>query len=303
MRSDFILPALLAVTLAFMVGYAVTANGHSDEAFLASPVACEGGSLIGTMGELREASGLAVSRRTPQLFWSHNDSAEPIVYGVDANAQIRARVRVAGASVMDWEAVATAPCAAGQCLFIGDIGDNDRIRRAITIYRVSEPSPDEQASANVVAIEATYPEGPQDAEAMFILDGALYVVTKGDRVPVRLYRLPALEAQGQAQMLQLVSTLTTGPADDATRITDAGVSPDGRWVAMRTKEQVLFYDARSLLSGRPDRPLSFDVRRLQEPQGEGIAWADDGSLLLAGEGPRGGTLARMTCNALKRDIE
>jgi hypothetical protein len=297
MRSDFILPALLAVALAVMVGYAATGNRHDGQAFQVSPAVCEAGS-IGTVGELREASGLALSRRTPQLFWSHNDSAEPVVYGVDVNARIRARIRVAGASVMDWEAVTTAPCASGDCLFIGDIGDNKRVRRGITIYRVDEPSPEQQASANVHTLEGMYPEGPQDAEAMFVAQGALYIVTKGDSVPVRLYRLPALDADGQMQKLELVAPLTKGPATDATRITDAGISPDGRWVALRSKEQVLFYETRPLISGTPATPSSFDVRRLQEPQGEGITWVDDRTLLLAGEGPRGGTLARVTCTAL-----
>jgi hypothetical protein len=295
MRSDFILPALLAVALAVMVGYAATAARPTDELFSSVPASCQVGSLIGDIAELREASGLAGSQRTPQLFWSHNDSAEPVVYGVDVTGQIRARVRVTGASVADWEAVTTAPCNAGSCLFIGDIGDNSRVRPSVTIYRVGEPAPTDRASAEVVAMEAAYPEGPQDAEAMFVADGALFIATKGDDAPVRLYRLPSAEASETRQTLELVATLTKRPADDATRITDAGVSPDGRWVTLRTKEQVLFYETRALLSGTPGTPRSFDVRRLHEPQGEGIAWADNRTLLLAGEGPRGGTLARLTC--------
>jgi hypothetical protein len=294
MRSDFILPALLAVALAAMVGYAVTANQHSKLNVSALPIACEAQAITAVIGELREASGLAASVTTPQLFWSHNDSAEPFVYGMDATGQLRARVRIAGASVTDWEALTTARCESGPCLFVGDIGDNNRERPGVTIYRVREPAATETVSAEAVPIRATYPQGPQDAEAMFIVDGSLYIVTKGDNVPVRLYRLPSI-AGGGAQTLQLVTSLTDAPADPALRITDAAVSPDGRWIALRSNDAIFFYDTQSLVSGVKVAPRVFDVRALQEPQGEGVAWVDDHTLVLAGEGEKGGTLARVTC--------
>ena len=33
--------------------------------------------------ELFEGSGLAASRKTPGLFWSHNDSGKPVVFALD----------------------------------------------------------------------------------------------------------------------------------------------------------------------------------------------------------------------------
>src|SRR3982751_4845835 len=50
-----------------------------------------------------EASGVAVSRRTPGVLWVLNDSGEPVVTAVDADGGVKGRVVVAGAAVRDWE--------------------------------------------------------------------------------------------------------------------------------------------------------------------------------------------------------
>jgi hypothetical protein len=244
---------------------------------------------------LPEASGLAASRVNPDIFWGHNDSAEPYVFAVDGSGQVRGRVRIAGASVADWEAITAAPCGNQSCLYIGDIGDNNRARPSITIYRTVEPAADASVSADAVAIEGAYPEGPQDAEAMFVVDGSLFVVTKGEGKPVRLYRFPA-QQPAMTHTLQLVATLAERADDKSVRITDAAVSPDGRWVALRSNQIVLFYDAQSLMDGRPGMPRAHDLRALNEPQGEGLAWADAETLVLAGEGDGAGTFARLTCS-------
>jgi hypothetical protein len=295
MRSDFILPTLLALALAVMIAYAATAMGRSETVAANTPATCEHGSILTTISELREASALAASRRTPQLFWSLNDSSSPVVVAIDTRGRVRGRVRIPRASVVDWEALTAAECGDGPCLFIGDIGDNDRVRGHITIYRVKEPAPSDEVAAAATAFEAVYPEGPQDAEALFVADGTLYIVTKGHDMPVRLYRLPTLERPDR-QTLHLVTTLTAGPATSPARITDAALSPDGRRVALRSNDALLFYDTRTLLSGSPGTPLSFDARGIKEPQGEGIAWGDDHTLFLTGEGPHGGTFARVTCS-------
>jgi hypothetical protein len=189
-------------------------------------------------------------------------------------------------------------CSSGSCVFIGDIGDNSSDRRSITVYRTREPSPSDASTAPVDALEAAYPEGAQDAESLFVARGMLFLVTKGENGPVRVYRFPSVAAQGRTK-LELVAKLTGATTDKVARVTDAAVSPNGRWIAMRTNHLVLFYRTEALLAGKPGTPLSFDLRPLHEPQGEGITWADDQTLYLAGEGPGGGTLARVSCSLPK----
>src|SRR5215213_4949521 len=93
-------------------------------------------------GAIDESSGVAASRRNPGLFWTHNDSGDgPFLYAFDRAGGKRGTWRVAGARAFDWEDMAAGPGPqAGQAyLYVGDIGDNDRSRREIVVYRVTEP--------------------------------------------------------------------------------------------------------------------------------------------------------------------
>ena len=295
MRRDFILPILLSAALVGLTIYARTGGADSALALPLESVTCEVTSAGARLADLPEASGLAASASTPGIFWSHNDSAEPYIIALTADGTTRGRTRVTGASLKDWEAVTTGACDGKSCVFVGDVGDNDSARRSVVVYRAPEPAAGARATEPSIAIEGIYPEGPQDAEAIFVADGRLYVVTKGEGMPIRLYRFPALEPD-QPQTLELVTTLSDDAPEKRFRVTDAAVSPDGRWVAMRTNDMLLFFARDALLAGRPSAALSFDLRPLKEPQGEGIAWSGPQSLLLAGEGKGAGTLAHLSCN-------
>jgi hypothetical protein len=300
MRRDLILPAVLLAALLVMAVYATTGAREPDESGLATaPAACSQERLIGKLPELPEASGLAASRAHRGVLWTHNDSADPVLVAVRTDGSVAGRTRLNGARVVDWEAVTVAPCAAGTCVYVGDIGDNDRNRRSVTVYRVPEPSLSD-GEAEVEAFEATYPEGPQDAEALFVLRGTLYVATKGEGAPVRVYRFPRLES-GPRLTLELVTTLTVDQPKKRFRVTDAAVSPDGRSVALRSNDLILFYEAAGLLAGKPATPQSYDLSGIGEPQGEGITWTDGRTLFLAGEAEGGGTLARVTCSAARHE--
>jgi hypothetical protein len=248
---------------------------------------------------LPEASGVAASRRTTGLLWSLNDSGDPVLFAIDAKGMVTAPVRVTGADVTDWEAMALGPCPDGSCLFVADIGDNDARRRHITIYRVPEPNPEERATLPAEAFHATYPDGPHDAEALFVTTtGDLYVVTKGETGHIALYRFPQPLRAGSVVRLEQV-TIIGVRATKKDRITDAGASPDGKWIALRTSGAVRFYRTDDLTSGRHRESLSFDVSELGERQGEGIALASGGTAYLVSEGggkKRPGTLARIVCD-------
>ena len=301
MRRDLLFPAVLVVVVGVMGIYAISGQRDSnsgprpsDAKVEANPIVCTANHPLLSIVGLEEASGLASSRRDAELLWSHNDSGEPMIYGLARDGKLRGRLRLAGASVGDWEAIATSPCDEGSCVYVADIGDNDMRRGTIVIYRAPEPQLFQSATASVDAFEGVYPEGPQDAEAIFLSDRILYVITKGDQTPIRIYRFPTLKA-GAPTKLELVASLTPEGAQKSDRVTDAAVSPDGVWVAMRSNDRLLFYRTTALLAGQPGTPLSFDLTPLQEPQGEGIAWVDAKTIYLAGEGPQGGTFGQVSC--------
>src|SRR5687768_18401287 len=69
--------------------------------------------------EVRETSGLAAGRRNPDVFWTHNDSGfEPFIFALSGDGALKARVRVTGATVADWEDIEISECASGSCLYI-----------------------------------------------------------------------------------------------------------------------------------------------------------------------------------------
>ena len=264
-----------------------------------TPQCTAAGSLVQLPG-LSEASGLALSRKTPGRLWTHNDSGQPVLFALDGRGAITGQVRVNGAKVEDWEAVEVGPCGSGSgsCVYIGDIGDNDARRRRITIYRVPEP---EKASGSVAVSEvfhATYPDGPHDAETLLVANGRLYIVTKGETGPVAVYRFPADLQAGATMKLERVGESTL-KGDAASRITDGTVSPDGQWVVLRSQFTLTFYRAADLLNGQWRAASTVDLRRLKEPQGEGLALGADNTVFLAGEGGgkrRPGTFARFACS-------
>jgi hypothetical protein len=286
--------ALLALTCAVAAPASTSvATAAQNNAAQCRPA----GPLVQVPG-LSEASGLAVSRRVPGRLWTHNDSGEPMVASVDARGAVTGRVRLTGAAVEDWEAIAVGPCGTGSCLHIGDIGDNQAQRKRITVYRLPEPEGATGSAPVADVFHATYPDGAQDAETLLVDgDGRLYVVTKGETGPIGIYRFPGQLKSGATVMLERVGS-GTGKADAASRITDGAVSPDGQWAALRTRSALTFYRTSDLLAGQWRAANRVDLTPLHEPQGEGVALGGDNTVYLAGEGGgkgQPGSFARFSC--------
>jgi len=253
--------------------------------------------------ELPEASGVAVSA-VPGRLWAHNDSGRPILMALDTRGSVVRQVRVSGAPVQDWEAVAVGRCPSGSCLYLGDIGDNQGRRKRITVYRAPEPGNESSITVRE-AFHGTYPDGPHDAETLLVTrEGGLFIVTKGGDGPIGLYRFPRELRPGAIHALEHVSA-PLEPSDGgskrragAVRITDGAVSADGQWVVLRTGQALMFYRAADFLAGNWREAGRFNLRRVKEAQGEGVSMGPDGSVYLTGEGggkARPGTFAQLVC--------
>ena len=262
------------------------------------PATCRPSGAVMRLAGLSEASGLAVSRTTAGRLWSHNDSGKPVIVAIDSSGKVTGEVAIAGARVEDWEAMSSAACPGGSCLFIADIGDNNAKRKAITIYRVPEPAAASRSANADAIIHATYPDGAHDAEALLAApDGTLYVVTKGDTGHVALYRLPR-GANGGSAKLESIGVISKTAPGAAARITDGAISPDGEWVVLRSRDNLTFYRAADFLKGNFRETRRIDLRSLAEPQGEAVAFGPSNTLYVAGEGggkSQPGTLAVVSC--------
>ena len=241
------------------------------------------------------------------MLWTHNDSGDPFVFALSATGGVKGRTFVTGARVWDWEDIAVGPCPKGSCLYIADIGDNDRRRQTVTIYRTPEPAPGDAQTERVEVLRAVYPDGAHDAEALIVLpDGDMLIVTKGNFVPAAVYRFTSPFRDGVTVRLErvaaLLSTKENGKNTSAarnTRITDADASPDGRWIVLRTPRALMFYQAREFASGQIREVSRFDLTPGKEPQGEGVALSAAGDVWLVGEGggkSQPGTFLRLSCD-------
>src|SRR4051812_14543452 len=102
-------------------------------------VQCGVGASPVQLPHVTEASGLAPSRRHPDLFWTFNDSEDPTLYGINTNGDLRAHVQVPGMSSGDWEDISVGSCGLQPCVYLADIGDNKASRASIRIFRFPEP--------------------------------------------------------------------------------------------------------------------------------------------------------------------
>ncbi|HEX8209312.1 MAG TPA: hypothetical protein VF584_03915 [Longimicrobium sp.] len=239
--------------------------------------------------DVKEASGVAFSRTLRGVLWTHNDSGhQPELFGLDATGHEVATFPV-GVGMRDWEDMAVGPCAEGSCVYMADIGDNSRGSEPLALLVAPEPSAAGERVGPVRTYTARFPDGRgRDAEAIFVLPGGeVYLISKGTRTAVDLFRWPTPLREGVPATLVHVRQLAPTPSQPGDRVTGASASPDGRFVAVRTYSLVNVYRTADLVGNSPAPPAPLrrtDLIPLGEAQGEGVALADDGTVALVSEG-------------------
>ena len=289
---------LLAAGLAGLLGGCV--EPEPFEASVDWP--CQDVSLWAALpAEIEETSGVAASRRHAGIFWTHNDSGgDSAVFALDSAGAVVGRVRVSGATNRDWEDIDLGPCDAGSgddCLFIGDMGDNRERYGNIAVYRVPEPDPrGDTASAPAERMRLRYPEGPRDAEALFVTDAGLHIVAKGRSHAIELFRVPAFRRADDPVVLTRVQRLAPPPASVSSQVTAAAASPDGRTVVIRSYSALTFYEMDGDTLRQVGEPA--DLTGIGQLQGEGVDLMAGGGVVLTGEKSQRlpATIAGMTCD-------
>jgi hypothetical protein len=280
---------------------AVLILGLASPALAQTPVRRE---VAGHFGrpDIVESSGIVASRKQPGVFWTINDSGGPaIVYAFDLSGRDLGAWRVTGATNQDWESLSLGPCgagSAGDCLYVGETGDNSEKRPSRSLYRIAEPAVGGAAapgwigdSAAAERLDFVYADGPHDDEAIYVApSGTTWFVTKGRSKGYLLFRLDA----GQWGRTGVATAQAAGelklPTTGRELVTDAGLSPNGSALAVRTY-QTLFVFRANPQTGEPDlavAPSACDLKPLTEPQGEGVGWQAGGELqVLTSEGAAG----------------
>jgi len=238
-----------------------------------SPANADEGRTVSVIRDARipESSGLASSTRHAGWLYTINDSGNPpVVYVVaEASGRVVGTATLTGVDVVDPEALTVGP---DDRLYVADIGDNDGVRDSVALYALAQPGRGDVSVAPQSYV-VRYPDGAHDAEAVVTdpVDGRISILSKG-LLGGAVYRLP--------QTLDRHRVVTAQRVDAARLpglVTDAGSLPDGG-VVVRTYTTAHVY---RMPDWEPEATIPLPPQR----QGESLAARPDGrSVLLGTEG-------------------
>lgn len=193
---------------------------------------------------IQEASGMSYSKKHTGVVWVHNDEGtNPQVFGVSITSGATvATYGVSGSSLTDPEAIRVHPVTGA--IWLADIGDNDGNRsNCRLVVTATEPNLTNAGVLSSTRYPISYPQGPQNAEALLIhpTTGAVYIITKASTG--RLYRLPSPVSTSSNIMINQNKPMPPN-------VTDATFTTDGRFVLIRCQgvQNTLVYDANTWTS-------------------------------------------------------
>lgn len=244
-----------------------------------SDIFVEGKQLVEvTNKKLDEASGLAASISNTGLLWTHNDSGNRAeLFLIDDQLNIRLTVTLENVINRDWEdiAVGPGPEPGKNYIYVGDIGDNMAIFPYKIIYRFEEPKFEEGKSQVIVSKFDRIVfqlDIKKDTESL-LLDPKtknLYVISKREK-PVYVYELKYPYSTTDTLTAEKIGSIPFG------QVVAGDFSADGNEVLIKNYNNVLYWnlDKENLASALKRNPSI--VNYVEEPQGESVTFARDGS--------------------------
>lgn len=238
--------------------------------------------LGGLPDEVNETSGLLFLN---DRLITHNDSGgEPVLYELDTlTGAIQRRVRISNVTNTDWEALSQDET----YIYIGDFGNNLGTRQDLSIFRILKTDflNSESVRADVIffAYEdqtdfANTGNSDWDAEAFFVLDNSLIILTKQWRTQGSVaYQIPKVPGNYLAAR--------KGSISDIGLVTDAHYNDDTGDLAILGYSSFLM----PFLLVQPLTESIFADAPLQIPltiglvQAEGLAQNESGSYYFSSE--------------------
>lgn len=153
---------------------------------------------IVTDARLEELSGLAPHPRRKDRLWALNDGgAAAVLMELDGRGRVQRSVDVEGVQNTDWEDLDAWRLDGRSRLLIADTGDNARRRPEVYLHAVPVPTSGATRVRPLWTLTLTYPDGPQDVEAVAVHAASDSILLLSKRVrPSVLYRVP-LSAGGR----------------------------------------------------------------------------------------------------------
>ncbi|MEO5726590.1 MAG: cell wall anchor protein [Byssovorax sp.] len=243
-----------------------------------------------TSTDIVEVSGLAASRVNPGVLYAHSENNANFV-AIDKTTAAIVGNYVAGVFPWDWEDVATGPCPAGKCIFMGDIGQASGhpppVPTIFAVYRMKEPNIAAGETSGTISGQRfpfQYPDGAKNAEALMVhpTTGDIYVVTKNGTTGLsKAYKFPnPLPAPDTLSTLIHVADLQMplGVDGNFRSVTAGTIHPCANRFLLRTYRAV--YEYRAPAGGAFETAFAASPVALTdtvEGQGESVEYEADGS--------------------------
>ncbi len=227
--------------------------------------------------ELDEASGIVASRKTPGIFYAHNDSGdEARLFVLNRHGKHLGFLYINDGENRDWEdiAIGPGPVENESYIYIGDIGDNNGNYLQKFIYRVKEPvidsmlAPFTQLLTDADKIVFKYPDGNRDAETLLVdpMNGDIYIISKRE-TQVHVYRLAYPQSTNQILTAEYLGKL------NLTRVVAGDISLSGKEIILKTYPKILYWQRPSGYTLWETLQITpFPLPYVLEPQGEAVCW-------------------------------
>lgn len=197
--------------------------------------------LLGQLpDDLKESSGLII--QSPDSLWSHNDSGNSArVFAFDKTGKKINDRKFTKISKEDWEDISTDE---NGYVYIGDLGNNDNVRKNLLILRFTSGFYDADEPLKVDSIQFHYEDQTLfpppssslnfDCEAFVVMNDTVFLFTKDRTKPyisqTLLYKFPA---QPGMQTARYAGTFNTGVSFFLQgSVTGAALSPDRKKLAL-----------------------------------------------------------------------
>jgi hypothetical protein len=299
-RFDFkLFPLLAAATTLAATAFSMGCSKQEPAAKL-TPIATVSAPAVD------ESSGLAASRRTPGLLWTHNDSdGQPVLYAINSDGRLHGSVRVAGIKNIDWEDMASFELDGRSWLLIADTGDNSGRRKDCALYIIAEPDAEDLSPGRELSVPVAwktpvrYPDGPHDCEsvAVDVREGNVYLLRKRIH-PNALFVLPlrptAPDATPMAREVGWIKNIPQPNSEQRAfpvatgrwrgNPTSMDIAADGRCAVVLTYGDVLLFPRRpgeTWSTALSRRPLLLPPHGLE--QAEAVCFSPDGRAVFVTE--------------------
>ncbi|MCX6147468.1 MAG: T9SS type A sorting domain-containing protein [Candidatus Kapabacteria bacterium] len=246
---------------------------------------------------LDEASGIAASRKYPNVIWSHNDGAQGKIFAFDTKGSFLAEFKLNDSLIhpdSDFEdiCIGPGPIDGIDYLYLGDIGDNGATRKTKFVIRFPEPFVDINNSNTITQqiksedlLPFSYPDITRDSETLMIdpISKDIYHVSKRETF-VAVYRMSYPQEIGKTTILEKTNTLTIGKSFfDGSGVTGGDISPNGKEILLRDYSSVYYYylnKNETIIDAFKRDPIiipQYNLFPFIEPQGEAICWTFAGN--------------------------